>query len=70
MADFIVVCGALVTLFGFILLFWFIRRLGFLELEAAFMNDDYQRPKMHPQPMVEVKNPFKMVVSSSNIFGN
>lgn len=66
MADLITVCGASITLFGFVFLLWFIRRLGFLELDAALMGDDIQWPKMQPQPMVEVQNPFKMTVSSSN----
>ena len=69
MADALTVCAALMVLIGFTFLFWFIRRLGILELEAAMMQDHLRRPKADPQPMVEVKNPFKMTVSSSCILG-
>jgi hypothetical protein len=69
MADALTVCAALMVFIGFSFLFWFIRRLGILQLEAAMMQDHFQTPKTDPQPMVEVKNPFKMTVSSSCTLG-
>jgi hypothetical protein len=69
MADALTVCAALMVFIGFSFLFWFIRRLGILQLEAAMMQDHFQTPKADPQPMVEVKNPFKMTVSSSCTLG-
>ena len=70
MADAITVCAALMVFFGFSFLFWFIRRLGILQIEAARMPDDFERPKPDPQPMVEVKNPFKMAATPSRTLGN
>lgn len=70
MADALTVCAALMVLFGFSFLFWFIRRLGILQIEAARMPDNFERPKPDPQPMVEVKNPFKMTATPSPTLGN
>ena len=70
MADALTVCAALMVLFGFCFLFWFIRRLGILQMEAAMMPDHFDRPKPDPQPMVEVKNPFKMTACPSSTLGN
>ena len=70
MADALTVCAALMVLFGFCFLFWFIRHLGILQMEAAMMPDHFDRPKPDPQPMVEVKNPFKMTASPSSTLGN
>ncbi len=69
MADALAVCAALMLFIGFSFLLWFIRRLGILELEGPMIRDNFQRPKADPQPMVEVKNPFKMTVSSSCTLG-
>ena len=69
MADYLTVCAALLLSMGFTFLFWFIRRLGIIEIEAAVMQDYHERPKLEPQPMVEVRNPFKITASSSLTLG-
>lgn len=69
MADVLTVCAALVLFVGFTFLFWFIRRLGILEIEAGIIQDGIQRPKANLQAMAEEKNPFKMTISSSCILG-
>lgn len=70
MADALTVVAALMVLFGFSFLFWFIRRLGILQMEAAMLPNHVETPKPDPQPMVEVKNPFRMSASPSCILGN
>lgn len=64
MADIVTGIAASGIIMAFTVLFLFIRHLGILEMEAA-MIPQAQRQNPEPQPMVEVKNPFKMTVSRS-----